>query len=734
MKIMNSGCLYYGGNLKILYIISLSSFLIIALLSGACGSDDPYLRSTGDMQEIELYAEKDVYVRVSYPEVYSDSIQHSSGKISSVILEIESEDMVILRAMLVPGCGSTESDMCEYLLQRDISAKVDTGTNRAFTAITYQSGDSCVVERIWAHGSRELIVLQAKKYGNSPTVLLDDVRLLFNSAQPVFEPEYSNRAELITPRNVYPADRLYDRISEDIQQSGTTVPSILHSMVINVNPGEQSVTIIDTLTVDFSPTESDFKLSFYLSEDYMDAEISDICGNSEIDDDSLVCISDSTGVFRGIFEQVFEGTELHTGEDFVLSGYQVRSSSSFQCGMWFYPGCRYPADYIVEITIPDTAYTAYVPMDDLSYGGSTGSGRNTVRYASPVGGLKGPIAWAVSDFDSVGISSGRSGLYLSDTIDPDDDLKSITEGLADNLWDALQYEGAKLDFVIIESLDTSIYMLGPGCVFASKDVLCRIADCSWWSDSLSKGVAVRETLIPAGAAAVFLSRSKYLDETFRQMLTGWTVYRYASNRNAENGDIMLDAFLKYYLYETEIRGGVEYALADPLLPSSEIAEPVIMGKGPLVLEFLSNEINGFVNNGLRTMLGRQRHRGDSWTRLASALNLSSSSRRRTLFRSWLFQPGIPCIRVTWANPDGQTLTLKIEQLQPGHAFPYGSVIDEIMIYTREGSDQIHLREGSRRNIYVGTVTPGIEIISIDINPDRILPADIVYRKVLLEDI
>ena len=57
-----------------------------------------------------------------------------------------------------------------------------------------------------------------------------------------------------------------------------------------------------------------------------------------------------------------------------------------------------------------------------------------------------------------------------------------------------------------------------------------------------------------------------------------------------------------------------------------------------------------------------------------------------------------------------------------------------MIYTREGSDQIHLREGSRRNIYVGTVTPGIEIISIDINPDRILPADIVYRKVLLEDI
>lgn len=709
-------------------------FLVQILLSGACGRDESNSPEVVDTLEIDLYADKDVYVNLSVPVMYNDSILQSNGRISSVLLERESGEVIVLRALVIPGCGSSASDMCDYLLQRDISARVDSGTTRPFTAITYLSRDSSVVERIWQRGSRELIVLQAKRHSNSPTILLDDVRSMFDSASPLFKPEYANQTELMTPRNVYPADRLYDRISTDIQQSCTTAaPSIRHSMVINVHPEEQTVTVIDTLTVDFSSTRSNFKLSFYLSENCIGAEISDICGSSEIEDDSLVCISDSTRLFMGIFKRDYEGTKFYSDENYALRGYQIRAPSSFQCGEWFYPECEYPADYTIEITVPDTTYSVYVPLNEISSAGSMNSDV-TFTYTSDAGGIKGPIAWAVSNFEQIGISYGRSKLYLGSTLDSRDELKSVAEGMADNLWESLNYTGAKLDFVVVESLDTSIFMAGPGCVFASEDVLLSVSDCSWWDDSLSSGSAVRETMIPAGAAMAFLSRSTYLDNTIREMLIGWTVYKYASNRHSENSSTMLEAFLKYYLYETELEGGVEYALADPLLSSSGIAAPIIMGKGPLVLEFLSGEIYGFVNTGLRTMLEYQRHTGDSWTRLASALNLSSSSSRRTLFRSWFYQPGIPCIRVTWANPEGSALTLKIEQLQPGHAFPYGSIIDKIEIHTPDGAREVHLRDGSRRNIYIGTVAPGIEVISIDINPDNLLPADIVYRKTLLENI
>ncbi len=606
------------------------------------------------------------------------------------------------------------------LLQPDQTTTVEIpslGENASYLAVLYTTEDSSAVERIWNRGAEEIVVLQVKMQGSSPNMLLSSISGILRTADLV-EPPNSML------RSVYLSDRNRSLIVEEVNSDVAVPPDVNHRINLSINPSQREITVLDTLVIDFSPTQSDSELTLFLPNSGTGSSFESLNGHFEYVGDSIRCVADSSRIFTGLFSGTRSGFISGSTDRIIISGLQINPSTSFQCGMWFYPGNDIPASYSLDISVPDMGYSIYAPLQELS--SVVSDSLLIVSYSSPEGGVRGPLAWATGGFSEIDIAGWRSKYFCHNSDSLALEMSYLADEIASVFWNNMGFSGARLDFVIVRSLDIPVFLTGPGCVFLSSDILASIQGYESWSDSLVSGITVPAAAVVFETARSFLAGSTYLTECLRDAFAAWSVYKFITAEENTDSAELLEAFLKYYLYSTEITGGTEYAIADPELIESPLYDPVILGKAPIVIEFLTREIPAF-KRGIPRALGNLRHSGDSFSRLFSAMGIRESGAFGEMFFQWLYNPGIPQIEVAWADSSGY-LQIWLEQYQPGQNFPLGSITDDILIVSEENSEVIELSRGSTEGFFAGRIPSGIQNIrAINIDPDRILPADIIYR-------
>lgn len=701
-----------------LFLLSLFSMLLSLYCVGT--GNDPDVDSTGD--QVSLCTGKGVsFNLVLRSDVFEDSMFYSGDMVNGIVIKTD-ESETVLTSMLVPGCGFTIEDRLNYLEAGGHSKPTTVeipplGETAGFFAVLYTSEDSSVVERVWNRGAGELAVLQAKTEGSSPNLLLSSVSVIFRTA------------ELVEPcnnmlRSVYLSDRNRTMIVEEVNSDVTVPPDVYHRIVLSVNPAHREINVIDTLTVDFNPTQSDSQLTLFLPNSGTDSNFEALSGYFEYSADSVRCVADSSRIFTGFFSGKWNGFISGSTDRITISGLQINPSTSFQCGMWFYPGNDIPASYRLDISVPDMGYRIYAPLQELSR--VVSDSLLIVSYSSPEGGVRGPLAWATGGFSEMEIAGWRSKYFCHDSDSIAMEMSYLADDLASVFWNNMDFSGARLDFVIVRSLDVPVFLAGPGCVFLSSDMLSSIQGYESWSDSLVSGIPVPAAAIVFETARAYLAGSTYLTECLRDAFAAWSVYKFVTANDDADSAELLEAYRKYYLYTSEITGGTEYAIADPRLNDSPLYDPVILGKAPVVIEFLTREIPAF-KRGIPRALGNLRHSGDSFGRLFSAMGIWESGEFGEMFFQWLYSPGIPQIEVAWADSSGY-LHIRIEQYQPGQNFPLGSITDNVLIISEENSEVIELTRGSTEGFFSGRIPDMIQDVqAINIDPDRILPADIIYR-------
>jgi len=693
----------------------------LSLLILACGSEAPSDQTSYGSISVSLAAGKDVFVEISPPEdLERDSLIMSPAGLPETLFYNSGDLRISVEAHLVPGCGSTPEDRKDYLQEmgayslslQDVPALSSTP---GFTAVLYTSGGMSVVERTWSLGSGELAILEARAQVGSPNMLLSPASVVLRTAMLIRSQESTG--------GVYLSDRTRGLIIEEVNADVTVPPDISHHILLEVDPAARMISVTDTVSIDFRPTQADSVLTLFLPSNDTGTDMTAFTGAVSIAGDSAVCSADSSRVFRGVFHGTWSSFASASTDSLTGAGMQIRPTCTFQCGMWFYPGCTAPADYRLTISVPDMGLDVYAPLQEVSR--AISDSLLQVTFTSPEGGLMGPLAWAAGGFDRSAISGGRSGFltFSSDSI-AEEVIPYVGE-LADVIWNGLGFTGARLDFILVRSLDVPVFLSGPGCIFASSEVLASLAGSSSWADSLVAGIPVPETAIAAGVASSFLSGSTWLSPELRQVLSAWIVYRYASGTDSEKGPLMLDAFLRYYLYSAEMTGGIEYALADPELSGTSLEAPVLLGKGPIVIEFLTREIPAF-GNALRRALGNLRHAGDTYGRLLSSMGLPEPGEHSELFSRWLYGPGLPRLRVSWRDSLG-VLDIRLQQLQPGQDFPLGSVTEQVRVFSDEGDAFVELTPGTAVGRYFGELPQWMEgVTAVDINSTGTLAADIIY--------
>jgi len=702
-------------------ILSLLSLILISL-STSCGGGDA--ESQDSEGTVSLYAGKEVSIQFVIPsEEFADSLRFHDGRPAELLLRSESLN-ASMSAMLVPGCGSSAADRMLYLAEAEVK-NLDTslvdppGEVSPFTAVVYVRGDSSVVERVWDRGAGELAVLQARSRSASINMLLTSLAGILSTA------ETRGPEETLT-RGVYLSDRTRDEIVEEVNADVDLPPEIHHRMIISLRPSDREMGILDTLTVDFGSTQSDSQLAVYVPRCEGGTSFQALTGSVSNRADSVVCTADSTRLFRGVYSGDWNGFHSSTSETITGEGMRIDRTVSFQCGMWFYPGCGIPASYDLSLSVPEMlGYEVYAPLDET--GRALRDSVLTVSYRSPGGGVSGPLAWAAGGFVLQPLAAGRSLFVCSDPDSTDADLVGLAEELASFLWRQFGYEGARLDFVVVSVLDFPVLVTGPGCVFISRDMMEGLLDHSGWTGSIRNGTPVPSTAVVFETARAFLSGSTHLSTGLRDALSAWAVCRFMA-AGPEDMEVLLEALRKYYLYSTHTVAATEHAIADPLLEGSVLYDPVVLGKAPAVLEFLAAEIPSF-ERAVPRALGSLRHSGDPFGRLFSALGVLEGSRYGEMYFRWMYGPGIPLLRVEWSDSSG-VLEMMLTQLQPGQEFPLGSATDYVTIHTESGTRRLETLQGHTQGYYTAEIPEIPErILAIDLDPQGLLPADVVYRRV-----
>ena len=115
-------------------------------------------------------------------------------------------------------------------------------------------------------------------------------------------------------------------------------------------------------------------------------------------------------------------------------------------------------------------------------------------------------------------------------------------------------------------------------------------------------------------------------------------------------------------------------------------------------------------------------------RIFSGQRLSPGNQYTDLFWNWLLYPGFPQVRVGWSQ-SGDSLLMFAEQFQPGVGFPL--IPERVRMTFLDGSTAaVPLEGGSGRlDLYSAVIPPGSgTVVSIDMNPAGVLPADFTYER------
>jgi len=717
-------CVTAGGNL-FRHIVPLSILVAFSILS--CEIGDVPVVAGSHVNAIELDAGRGVLVRLPLPSgVILDSLIVDDSTSSAIFSFQNLGEGGHVIAFLENDCGNSAEDRKNQLENSgfagiELTRISATRDGSEWQLLRYSSGESTILERVWPRGSRELLVLSIRMPGSPGGRTLSKLEQLFSGAEVV---------QWRGLRSVYLSDRFREEIENDLESMDVTPPPyVTHRLHIEVIPSSHYFSVTDTVFIDFNPTQSDSQLTFVLPPDIDTStgifEATE--GRTIGDTDSVHCIADpDTRLFSGVYQKMYNEFYLTDDSERILG--QVRLSSSFCAEAWFYPGSRLPSVYSVHVKV-DRDFDVYIPFEE-SYRVETDS-NVVISYRSPEGGIRGPVSWVVGSAFSDTLLAGRTSfIYPRDEGGISEQISTAmywAETTAAILWNNIGFEGARLDYVIVSSLDAAVLLEGTGCVFASPDVLGRLAGHDSWVSDLAAGIPVAETAVVALSASAMMRLSTHLPDELRAMLAAWTVYLFCSSvaeESVREGAVILEAFRKYYLYSTELVGGIEYSLADPELLSSPLLDPVLYGKGPCVLAYFANQLPRF-SSGLKRALGSLRHPGNPWTRILSGLRLPSESSMTEFFWDWLFYPGIPQMHVNWMQTGG-ILILTAEQKQPGNEFPVQLFELEMTFLDGTQATAELIEYGDDYTAIIPH--PPDTVASIDLNPSGTIPADITYER------
>ncbi|MBD3277616.1 MAG: hypothetical protein GF388_04890, partial [Candidatus Aegiribacteria sp.] len=349
--------------------------LVSAVLLFSCAGEEGQVPQS-DGNTISLTAGKNVRIEMQFPMGSNDSLHFRED--SPVRLVARNDNFqAVVSAMLVPGCGSTPLDRMEYLDESQVSNLDTTRLHPrnglpSFTTVVYVKEDSSIVERVWSRGRGELAVLQIKSLNTSLNILLNSLSGLLSSAR------------LVEPgngflRSVDLSSRTREQIVQEVNADVTVSPAVTHNIILRVNPSARTMTVVDSLKVDFSPTQSDSQIRFFVPECQGNSTFHPVRGNLEFMEDSALCTADTARIFAGIFRGEWNGFSSSSIDSIITNGIQISSSVSFQGGMWFYPGCGNPAAYSLKISVPEGTPLVYAPL--IETGRTVEDSILTVTYA-----------------------------------------------------------------------------------------------------------------------------------------------------------------------------------------------------------------------------------------------------------------------------------------------------------------------------------------------------------------
>jgi hypothetical protein len=716
---------------------ALCSLAVALAILAACGGTPPP-RPPEEGVDLTLPAGRGDTVSMTLPPSDATAVDSITGPHDNptAVVSLTPNESARIRAVAIPEAGTDAETRMEYLREAGLDSVAVIGgpeDGDGVPLVSYYTGDSASLERVWACGSNQLLALRATMAGDSRGILLRYLGDALRSAE---------RRPWSGLRSVYLADRTREEIFREAGEGDVTPPPrVSHSLHLGIFPTVHRLDLLDTLTIDFSRTPADSQLALNPPERAGGSvgALTPIRGRVSQSGGMMVCSADSERVFRGVYSTSLEGFFLRAdGHEYTLMG-QVKLNLSFCCGAWLHPWSEGPADYDLTIEAP-AGYSVYAPLEEVS--GSSTDTLETRRFTSPEGGIRGPVAWAVGYFDREELRSGSVAILPeSDTLAASGEEEDARAGLqtrtavdwAENLnrflWKYMGFEGARLDYILIRGLDGEVLRAGPGCLFLSPELLVSLGDYPSWPDSLRSGSRPPGADVVGAATAAMLSRSTYLDPALERALCGWSVLRYYEDNfpdNAPGSSMMRQAFLRYYLYRTEVEGGTEYSIADPRVTDGPLADPVLLGKAPLVLDMFADRLQRF-ELGLQRSLGSLRHSGNSFLRLHSALRITDDPGREALFWRWLTYPGIPQLMVTWSDSAG-VLYLQVSQWQAGLDFPV--MLDSVRVGFTDGSSAglvLSRRQGGHMYVAVLPDTTR-EVLSLEVNPDRRVPADAFYRR------
>lgn len=538
-------------------------------------------------------------------------------------------------------------------------------------------------------------------------------------------------ASIVRPaglRSVFLSDRTGSQI--DLERASTAVeppPNVTHHLMVYYQQDSTGslLEIIDSLVVDFTGSNADSMAFTFIHRD-ASSVISSTAGIFRRDSaqNKYFCFADSSGMYTGVFRNQFQ-INIPYLDSRGRVGVQSRLTSAYLSGDAYYAISAVPENYIVRIFLPDSI-SSWTPL---------AGGDSPDEWHSNPGGIVGGLPIAIGNYTESSLFPRYRLLIFEES--PISSFDSIAvEKIASVLRSTLDFPSAEFSFVEIINPGGPVVTSAFGGMLFSRGSLESLADVSAWDENLATGIVPSGSEILIGAAEGILLQSLQLDPIISDMLAAWIPLRYyAANTNDEQDIILMrNAYLKYYLFNTENLGGsgstpviAEYALGDPMLNNSPLRSFVAGGKGIIVMEYL-NSLR--MLNRLPYMLQDFTHAssGNFWLKISSTLRVYRSTDKYDLLRALLYQPGIPQIRVRWWEDDERIL-IDMTEIQPG--LPFNLEFSEC---------QLHLTDTTITRTLMPSIEPGLvqctaglpgygEVAAIDLNHTGMIPADLMYTRV-----
>ncbi|MCD4706685.1 MAG: hypothetical protein K8S62_03000 [Candidatus Sabulitectum sp.] len=538
-------------------------------------------------------------------------------------------------------------------------------------------------------------------------------------------------ASIVRPaglRSVFLSDRTgsvidQERASTDVEPP----PDVTHYLKVYYQQDSTSnrLEIIDSLVVDFSESNADSMVFTFIHRD-ASSVISSTAGVFRRDStpNQYLCFADSSGMYTGVFRNQFQINIPYLDSRGRVS-VQSRLTSAYLSGDGYCPISDSPANYNVQIFLPDSI-SSWTPLV---------RGETPDEWYSGPGGIVGGLPIAIGNYTENTLFPRYRMLIFAGS--PISSLDSIAvEKIASLLRGSLDFPSAEFSFVEIINPDGPVVISGFGGMLFSRGSLESLADVSAWDENLANGIVPPGSEILIGAAEGILVQSLQLDPVISDALASWIPLRYYSaNTDDEQGlAVVRDAYLKYYLFNTEVFGGnggtpvlAEYALGDPMLESSPLRPFVVGGKGVIVMEYL-NSLR--MLNRLPYLLQDFTHAssGNFWLKISSSLRVYRNTDNYDLLRALLYQPGIPQINVRWWE-ENEKILIDMMEIQPGLPFNL-----------EFGECQLHFQDTTVTRALISSIESGLiqcaaglpgygQVTAIDLNHTGVIPADLMYTRV-----